>query len=490
MTRTKADGTVKGESTSYLHQDHLGSTSVITGRDTAGKVVVLERQYYDAFGLPLKDSTDARTAATKSSDITKQGFTGHETLAAFGLIQMNARLYDPALGRFISADTFIQSPLNLQSYNRYSYVLNNPLSYTDPTGHFFKKLGRALKKAGQWISDNRTMIAMVALTVAFGFAGSAIANAYISNTLVAAAVGGAIGGGLSGAATAIVAGGSGQDILMATVKGAAIGAVSGAAFSKIGTLKEANKLGKIGGVLAHGAAGGVTNMLRGGNAGEAFKSGFISGVVTAGAHESETIMKLGAGSAAGEVALSAAIGGTASHLSGGDFANGAMTATFQTLYNRQAHGGRNSCAERLRNKRHQELLKGAQDGHITLSEANAWRAEGTGQSLSADLSKIDLSQVSASEFPNGIGSTETIDTFLRSEDGWVYGKIDLTLVSANEVVSAKPDTYDFFAGRPNNSIENTGANLANMVGGVMRIHLVSQEGRRMTLILTSTEEEG
>ena len=138
----KADGTVKGESTSYLHQDHLGSTSVITGRDTAGKVVVLERQYYDAFGLPLEGSDDARTAATEKSDITQQGYTGHETLTAFGLIQMNARLYDPVLGRFISADTFVQSPLNLQSYNRYSYVWNNPLSFTDPTGHFLSSKQR------------------------------------------------------------------------------------------------------------------------------------------------------------------------------------------------------------------------------------------------------------------------------------------------------------------------------------------------------------
>ena len=48
---------------------------------------------------------------------------------------MNGRIYDPLLGRFLSADNLIQDPLNLQNYNRYSYVLNNPLSYTDPTGY-------------------------------------------------------------------------------------------------------------------------------------------------------------------------------------------------------------------------------------------------------------------------------------------------------------------------------------------------------------------
>jgi hypothetical protein len=60
---------------------------------------------------------------------------------------MNGRIYDPTLGRFLQADPFIQYPNNSQSFNRYSYVLNNPLSYTDPSGYFLsplKKLGRAL----------------------------------------------------------------------------------------------------------------------------------------------------------------------------------------------------------------------------------------------------------------------------------------------------------------------------------------------------------
>ncbi len=50
---------------------------------------------------------------------------------------MNGRVYDPQIGRFLSADPYIQDPYNTQSYNRYSYVMNNPLKYTDPTGNFF-----------------------------------------------------------------------------------------------------------------------------------------------------------------------------------------------------------------------------------------------------------------------------------------------------------------------------------------------------------------
>jgi hypothetical protein len=47
---------------------------------------------------------------------------------------MNGRVYDPVLGRFLQADPFVQAPYDLQSYNRYSYVMNNPLGLTDPSG--------------------------------------------------------------------------------------------------------------------------------------------------------------------------------------------------------------------------------------------------------------------------------------------------------------------------------------------------------------------
>ena len=66
-----------------------------------------------------------------------RGYTGHEHLTAFGLINMNARLYDPVIGRFLSPDPRLQNPYSSQNYNRYSYCLNNPLVYTDPNGEFF-----------------------------------------------------------------------------------------------------------------------------------------------------------------------------------------------------------------------------------------------------------------------------------------------------------------------------------------------------------------
>ena len=66
-----------------------------------------------------------------------RGFTGHEMMPEFGLINMNGRLYDPVSARFLSPDNFVQQPWNSQNFNRYSYCLNNPLKYNDPSGEWF-----------------------------------------------------------------------------------------------------------------------------------------------------------------------------------------------------------------------------------------------------------------------------------------------------------------------------------------------------------------
>ncbi|MGV6825357.1 MAG: RHS repeat-associated core domain-containing protein, partial [bacterium] len=118
----------------YLHLDHLGSVEVITNQDQQ----VIERTSYEAFGL--RRQSNWQSAAAPLTAIENRGFTGHEHLEQVGIIHMNGRIYDPNLGRFLSADPHIQFPNNLQSFNRYSYVLNNPLSYTDPSGYFIEWL--------------------------------------------------------------------------------------------------------------------------------------------------------------------------------------------------------------------------------------------------------------------------------------------------------------------------------------------------------------
>ena len=125
------------EDTKYFHADHLGSTSVVT--DGAGNV--LERMAYDPWGDRRASSSTTAGAADPTNAIipstTDRGYTGHEHLdqGGMGLVHMNGRIYDPTLGRFLSPDPYIQSPYHSQSYNRYSYVWNNPLTNTDPTGY-------------------------------------------------------------------------------------------------------------------------------------------------------------------------------------------------------------------------------------------------------------------------------------------------------------------------------------------------------------------
>jgi RHS repeat-associated protein len=130
--------------TRYLHKDHLGGVDVITNE--SGTVV--SRLSNDALG----DRRDAGTwsgtpdlnAWNSIATVTHRGFTMHEHLDNVDVVHMNGRVYDPKIGRFLSADPFVQSPTDSQSLNRYSYVMNNPLSATDPSGYFsFRKFFRA-----------------------------------------------------------------------------------------------------------------------------------------------------------------------------------------------------------------------------------------------------------------------------------------------------------------------------------------------------------
>ncbi len=119
------------------HKDHLGS--IVATTDHQGRVTERyafdpygKRRYsygaYDATGVLVFDWNPAANFGTG------RGFTGHEQLDDIGITNMNGRLFDPNMGMFIQADPEITNPHNLQSYNRYSYTLNNPLNATDPTG--------------------------------------------------------------------------------------------------------------------------------------------------------------------------------------------------------------------------------------------------------------------------------------------------------------------------------------------------------------------
>ena len=122
----------------YLLTDHLGSVIATVDVNRLPENGYLgDRTSFDAFGLRRTSDWKAMSLGSLysfKSLISERGYTGHEQMDSVGLIHMNGRVYDPVIGRFISADPIIQAPGDLQSYNRYSYVFNNPLTLTDPSG--------------------------------------------------------------------------------------------------------------------------------------------------------------------------------------------------------------------------------------------------------------------------------------------------------------------------------------------------------------------
>ena len=122
--------------TRYFHTDHLGSISVITKETGVGAAIVVERLSYDAWGVRRNPNGEPDPSGSITSQ-SSRGFTGHEHLEAVGLIHMNGRVYDPLLGRYGTPDPMTESPFSTQGWNRYSYVGNSPLNFTDPSGHCF-----------------------------------------------------------------------------------------------------------------------------------------------------------------------------------------------------------------------------------------------------------------------------------------------------------------------------------------------------------------
>ncbi|XXT17007.1 RHS repeat-associated core domain-containing protein [Sorangium sp. So ce429] len=117
------------DGTHYVHVEHLGSIDALTDEDGD----VIERRSYDPFGQRRNHVWGERAPASFSSKTT-QGFTGHESDDELGLVNMKGRVYDPKVGRFLTTDPIVSLPAFGQSWNPYSYVLNSPLNFVDPSG--------------------------------------------------------------------------------------------------------------------------------------------------------------------------------------------------------------------------------------------------------------------------------------------------------------------------------------------------------------------
>lgn len=164
-----------GEELYYLHTDYQKSILAIS--NSQGQIV--ERRNYDAWGRP-RDPNNLSYSLNpfSSTPLTLRGYTFHEHLNEFSLINMNARLYDPVMRRVISPDALVVESDNTQAYNRYSYCFNNPLKYTDPDGNEPITIGIILAvkliakitvkiAAKKAISAKVTKLAMIAKSKAF-----------------------------------------------------------------------------------------------------------------------------------------------------------------------------------------------------------------------------------------------------------------------------------------------------------------------------------
>lgn len=262
----KEDGEIKPY---FAFTDNLGS--ILSVMDEEGNKVF--DSSYDAWGR--------QTVRLNTIGLCR-GYTGHEMISEFDIINMNGRLYDPVLGRFLSPDNYVQMPDFSQSFNRYSYCLNNPLRYTDPSGELIG------------IDD------AIALAV-FSMAGSMM--------------------------QASVEGGNVWKAGALSLLSSAASYGIGAAFGSAGNL--GHELLRAG---AHGLASGVVSSLDGGN----FLGPFVSGAAASGIGSYAQGVNMSSGLM---VASTTAMGGVVAWATGGDFLQGAMQGMSIGLFNHYMHGG-------------------------------------------------------------------------------------------------------------------------------------------------------
>lgn len=252
----------------YLHHDHRDSVDVVT--DASGAVV--ERLSYDAFGKrrTINWLNDVANLQMLVPHDTTRGYTGQEHLDGVGLIHYGGRVYDPFIGRFTSADPIIQAPLDLQSYNRYSYVRNNPLTLTDPSGFSWwgKQVRRLSRESHRWERDFRHEIRRPNSQLGPAIQIAAVAAATYGCGPCAIPVAGA-----TSAAVSRAQGASPRDSLKAGV----ISAWTAAAFYGVGqTFAGGGFAAGVERTIAYGLVGGVSSTVSGGS----FRSGFVSAAIT------------------------------------------------------------------------------------------------------------------------------------------------------------------------------------------------------------------
>jgi RHS repeat-associated protein len=303
----------------YLHQDHLGS--IVALSNETGQIV--QEMSFNAWGERRNIDTWQNASVSTSGLILDRGFTGHEHLDAFGLINMNGRFYDPKLSRFLSPDPYVQMPGFSQNLNRYSYCLNNPLKYTDPSGEFlFAAAGVGLLiNAMCW----GAVIGAASYTIGVAVSDGGFDNwswGQLGISMGMGALSGIAAAGIGSIIGNVGAQGIFGEVLRAHFHGCVQGIISGS-FGHGGVSSYlSGSLGSIGGSLFGSIPGRFSKSLL------------------------------------GNVSFSAIAGGIGSYLSGADFWQGAIVGGTVGLLNHFSHANKKHKNPKIVGKKVEDLQKG------------------------------------------------------------------------------------------------------------------------------------
>ena len=354
-------------------------------------------------------------------------------------MHLNGRVYDPLLARFTSADTMTESPFSTQGWNRYAYVGNDPLAYTDPSGHcflgcFWQHLGpitSAFHAVSHFFQTNaiaRSLLqigATVLLSAVLPFAGAALA--------VASAAGGAV----------IATGLSGGN-LSQTLKAGLIAGVTAFAFFEVGDLTgHTPSFGSPAyaeNVAGHAVVGCLSTAASGGSCGSGALSGAVGSALSPLTNDVFPHAQTDFGERVGGTIIEATAGGLASVAGGGKFENGAITGAFGYLFNFLG------CSP--------SVQKCIASDPTNAEYAKHW-ADGTGWQVLRLGSNVDLSDYPAGGF-SGETVTPTDAAFAKAwynvfeggsgtqadQDAILYGNIRFQRTDADHV-QIGDDTYNY-----------------------------------------------
>ena len=268
----------------YGYHDYQGSLLALT--DESGTAIV-ERYAYNPWGK-RRDPNNWELPDTRTSWMVNRGYTMHEHLDAFGIINMNGRVYDPLTASFFSPDPYVQAPGNWLNYNRYAYCYGNPFKYTDPDGE-------------------------IIIPILIGAAVSVITNG-INNVI------------------------NDQKFFDGAGKAALIGGIGGAFSFGIGQAAMGmSGLGKVAfQTVAHGHLGGMMSGISGGTYGQGFLSGAAGSLIGGGAssllkNSGPVLQTLGT------VSAGALAGGIGAEIMGGNFWDGARNGAISAGLNHAYH---------------------------------------------------------------------------------------------------------------------------------------------------------